>query len=99
MRRDWSDELISYYRHLSEAGHVGVKNLLRRAAEQSDFDLEAFKAEHSAAKVPVSKPAPAAPEPTPDFPVSVGGGYYELSDGSRVQGKDAAQEAQSELDG
>ena len=37
--------------------------------------------------------------PEPDYPRHVGGGYYELSNGERVQGKAAAEEAQAEIDG
>lgn len=32
------------------------------------------------------------------FPKHTGGGYYELSDGSKAQGKEAAEEAQAKLD-
>lgn len=34
-----------------------------------------------------------------DYPKHTGGGYYELSDGSKVQGKAKAFEAQEKLDG
>jgi hypothetical protein len=47
--------------------------------------LEAFKAAHGEAQ----------PEA---FPKGTGGGWYELSNGERVQGKDAAQAAQDALD-
>lgn len=33
------------------------------------------------------------------YPQHSGGGYYLLSDGSKVQGKEAAQEAQDKLEG
>lgn len=35
----------------------------------------------------------------PFTPAHVGGGYYELSDGTRVRGKDEALAAQAELEG
>lgn len=38
------------------------------------------------------------PETVETFPKHSGGGYYELSDGSKVQGKEAAEEAQAKLD-
>ncbi len=38
-------------------------------------------------------------EPEVSFPVVTGGGWYELSDGSRVKGKDSAEDQQKELDG
>lgn len=38
------------------------------------------------------------PEKVEVFPKHSGGGYYELSDGSKVQGKDAAEVAQAKLD-
>lgn len=40
----------------------------------------------------------AAPEPEGDFPRHVGGGYYDLSNGERVQGKEEAEERQTALD-
>lgn len=36
--------------------------------------------------------------PAGDYPHHKGGGYYELSDGTSVQGREAAEEAQAELD-
>ncbi|RDW17043.1 hypothetical protein CWR48_15695 [Oceanobacillus arenosus] len=36
-------------------------------------------------------------DPEDEFPKHTGGGYYELSNGERVQGKDAAIEAENEL--
>jgi len=33
------------------------------------------------------------------YPIHVGGGWYELSNGEKVQGKEDAEQAQSELDG
>lgn len=44
-----------------------------------------------------AEPAPPAPEPSADFPRQVGGGWYELSNGERVQGADAANAAQAAL--
>ena len=44
---------------------------------------------------------PEAEEPEaeePEHPKHTGGGYYELSDGSKVKGKKAAVEAQAALD-
>lgn len=38
------------------------------------------------------------PEQIESFPKHSGGGHYVLSDGSKVQGKDAAEEAQAKLD-
>lgn len=35
----------------------------------------------------------------PEFPKHTGGGYYELSNGEKVQGKDAAIEAEKALKG
>lgn len=34
----------------------------------------------------------------PEFPKHTGGGWFELSNGERVQGRDAADEAQAALD-
>lgn len=34
-----------------------------------------------------------------EFPAHVGGGYYELSDGSKIQGKAKAYKAEAELAG
>lgn len=48
---------------------------------------------------PEPEPAP-EPEPEPEgeeFPVHRGAGWYELSDGSTVRGKDEAQQAEAEL--
>lgn len=47
---------------------------------------------------PIPIPDP-QPEPVPEGfePQHIGGGFYELSDGSRVQGKKAAAEAQAKL--
>lgn len=40
-----------------------------------------------------------APDPdAPEFPKPTGGGWFELSNGERVQGRDAADEAQAALD-
>jgi hypothetical protein len=50
--------------------------------------LEAFKAAHSASGA----------EAKGSFPESLGGGWYQLSNGESVQGKDAAQTAQDQLD-
>lgn len=33
------------------------------------------------------------------YPIHTGGGWYELSNGERVQSKEAAEQAQSELEG
>lgn len=38
-----------------------------------------------------------ARKPAPAYPRHKGGGFYELSDGSTVRGKDAAAEAQAKL--
>lgn len=49
-----------------------------------------------------SKPeASAEPESgdEPEFPIHRGAGWYELSDGSTVRGKDEAQQAEAELGG
>lgn len=47
---------------------------------------------------PVEHVEPDKDEPDgPEFPKHVGGGQYELSDGSKVKGKDAAVEAESAL--
>lgn len=40
----------------------------------------------------------AVEDDTPEFPQHVGGGTYELSNGEKVKGKDAAIKAQAELD-
>ena len=39
-----------------------------------------------------------APETPGDYPIHQGGGYYELSDGTRVRGKGEAQARQDALD-
>lgn len=44
-----------------------------------------------------SAPEIVEPVGNADYPWFLGGGYYELSDGSKVRGKDAAQEAQDKL--
>lgn len=38
-------------------------------------------------------------EKTADFPKHVGGGYYELSNGEKIRGKDAAIKAEKALSG
>ena len=62
-------------------------------------------------KRPNEPEEPEEPEPEPEepddpgdvgegvegYPQHVGGGYYELSNGERVQGKESAEQAESEL--
>ena len=43
------------------------------------------------------KQAPKEPEVREEYPRAIGGGYYELSNGEKVQGKKKAQDAQKEL--
>lgn len=37
-------------------------------------------------------------EDSPDFPKHIGGGYYELSNGDKMKGKEAAIDAQADID-
>lgn len=46
---------------------------------------------------PETPDIPESVEESSEFPKSTGGGYYELSDGSKVRGKDAALEAENTL--
>lgn len=39
------------------------------------------------------------PEGNADYPWHLGGGYYELSDGSKVRGKDEAEKAEKQIVG
>lgn len=48
----------------------------------------------------IDRPEPESEEEqdTVEYPVRIGGPWYELSNGERVKGKDAAEEAQRQLD-
>ena len=79
---------------------VGDDYVSNDEARIKDLLSEESKGRHESLKgVSLIEPVETDKDETygPEFPKHVGGGQYELSDGSKVKGKDAAVEVESAL--
>lgn len=87
-------------RHVYDAGNFYPREGVELDEVRAEILLTADNKRKSSLIVQVAvneEPDPEADGVPKEFPVFTGGGYYELSNGNKIQGKDAANEAEQAL--
>lgn len=90
--RNWTDAEDN--KRLNEVGHPYPREGLEVSQERIDYLLNKGGDFESPFIKFVDKPKD---EEDKEFPKHTGGGYYELSNGEKVKGKEAAEKAENEL--
>lgn len=97
-------EVIKDFKDLTDDGHIYRVGdpFPRTGADVEDYRIDQLATGENIRKEVlielIETGEPGGAETTPsEFPKLTGGGYYELSNGEKVQGKDAAIEAEKAL--
>ncbi len=85
-------KVIEAFKDLQDNDHIYYKgdSFPREGAEISDERIQELSSENNKRETVLI-------EVVEEYPKHTGGGYYELSNGEKVQGKDAAIEAEEAL--